>query len=420
MSVLLVSVIVAAAVLTSWALILAVYAGWLARLWREPVLRWPVAVIESDDWGPGPSGHVAALEEVIATLERNRDVTGRGATMTIGAILAVPDNRAIREQGFHRYVRQTLVSPRFDAMRRTLISGRDRGVLALQLHGLEHLWPAALLEWAKQDEHVREWILLSQGFDTEALPAPVQTRWTDVATLPSRDLPPGAIRTAVCDEVEAFGRCFGESARVAVPPTFVWNSAVERAWAKGGVRAVITPGRRLTIRDGKGVAGGRDKVILNGELGESGLVYLVRDIYFEPTLGHTAEATLVQICSRNRLGRPALLETHRFNFVADQTSRERALGELDRLLRYLLKRFPLLRFVSSAELAAAFAQRDPEWVEARFVVRLLVWLRRVAAIHRLRKLAWVTGLVIPAGLLYGGAKFLLAAGDNREPGPSHD
>ena len=35
-------------------LLLAIYRREIGRLWREPVFRHPVLLVESDDWGPGP------------------------------------------------------------------------------------------------------------------------------------------------------------------------------------------------------------------------------------------------------------------------------------------------------------------------------------------------------------------------------
>ena len=66
----------------------------------EPVLKFPVLVIESDDWGPGPVHHAQRLERLRQILLRHRDSRGRPAVMTLGVILALPDTAAIRAAGF--------------------------------------------------------------------------------------------------------------------------------------------------------------------------------------------------------------------------------------------------------------------------------------------------------------------------------
>ena len=385
--------------LLSWLAIALHYRQKLLALWLEPVMTEPVLIIESDDWGPGPVEHADSLRRIIDVLLAHRDATARPAIMTIGAVLAVPDTVAIRAAGYASYRRRMLSDPEFLPIKQTLLQGRERGVLAIQLHGMEHCWPGTLLELAREAGEVRNWLETSSGFDTESLPSAVQSRWTDVSALPSCPLGETAIRDAVAEETQAFSQCFGEQASVVVPPTFVWSRTVERHWANSGVRVIVTPGKRLTLRDANGKPGGEDKTILNGDRSEDGMIYLVRDVYFEPSLGHDAKRALDDAESRFSLGRPALLETHRFNFVGDPAVRDSSLAELDRLLMLARDRYPGLRFMNSCELAEAMSTRDPGLVSNVFSHRLAIWLRRAARIDRLRKLAWMTGLALPVSAL---------------------
>ena len=88
--------IAALAILVAWAAVLWAYRDSLRRLWREPMLRDPVVIIESDDWGPGPADHVEALTAVIDTLKAFQDSAGRHPVMTIGLLLGIPDAAALR------------------------------------------------------------------------------------------------------------------------------------------------------------------------------------------------------------------------------------------------------------------------------------------------------------------------------------
>ncbi|KXX63323.1 hypothetical protein [Marichromatium gracile] len=382
--------------LCGWCAILLVYRRRLLRLWREPMLAAPVLIIESDDWGPGPASHVAALERLVELLARHRDAWGRAAVMTIGAVLAIADTAAIRAGEISCYRRRRLCDSDGVAMREVLLAGRARGVLALQLHGMEHYWPQSLLTAARRDAEVRDWLETAAGSDTERLPSALQSRWTDVTTLPSRPLPEAEIRAAVAEEVACFETSFGTRPLVAVPPTFVWTEQVERAWAEAGVRVIITPGRRLTGRDRAGQPGGCDRDILNGERGAGGVRYLVRDLYFEPALGHRPERLCDELARHFALGRPALIETHRFNFTGEQA--ETAYAALETLLEQARARWPGLRFMSAEALAAGQAT-GAEWLVGDRARRLEVWLRRAARIDRLRKLAWSSGLALPVWAL---------------------
>jgi len=327
--------------------------------WKErlrplaaPVLRQPVFIVESDDWGPGDPVQAEALRAVAGVLERHRDAAGRPARMTIGVVLSVPDARRIAATGdYHaRFLDEPEYRPIVDALQ----EGVSRGVFDLQLHGLAHYWPDNLMALWRREEAFRR-RLAEAGWRTERLPAWLQSRWIDaVDGLPSRPLDQSVIRRAVREEVELFRRCFGYPPKVAVPPTFVWDGNVEAAYAEAGIEVLITPGRRYAGRDGAGRLAPPERGYHNGEALSSGLTALVRDVYFEPALGHTPDGVLTAVERKWRRREPALLETHRFNFLDGNL--EASLDALDRLLQRVRARFPQVCFLSSRQLAGSMTE----------------------------------------------------------------
>jgi hypothetical protein len=379
-----------------------VFVAWqgrlLRRLWREPILRHPVLVIESDDWGPGPDSDGEALRRVADVLGSHRDSSGRPATMTLGLLLAVPDTR--RQKQHDTYRRALISDDRFRTILDAIQGGIATGVFSPQLHGMEHYWPDAIRSAARIRDDVREWLVQRGVPRTEDLPSPLQSRWIDASQLPSRALPNDAVAAAARQEVEAFAEVFGTLPHVVVPPTFVWTESVEAAWAANGVRFLVTPGMHYVGRDDEGKLVGRGECIWNGKIGPSGIAYLVRDDYFEPALGHDAKRALRALLTKARAGRPTLLETHRFNFTNVKVPLRRSLDELDRLLDLARQTVPDVRFMSTRELGDAIVRRDTRFVEITFVRRVRTWLVRAWQTPRLRKLAWGTGAVVPGFLLY--------------------
>ena len=217
--------------------------------------------------------------------------------------------------------------------------------------------------------------------------------------LPSSPLEEAVINPAARDEVLLFERCFGRKPAVAVPPTFIWNAAVERAWQEVGVQIVVTPGRRFEARDGEGQPIAAGGAIRNGERSTTGVRYVVRDDYFEPHKGHRAERALAALEGKTRLGRPTLLETHRVNFL-DAEGRESALAELESLLEQALRRYPDIAFISTERLANAMERSDPAWIEDGWGVRLHVFIERLWTLPRMRKLMWITTLMLPVWLIW--------------------
>ena len=385
-----------AAVLLLWAAVLLAFAGPLVARWREPVLRQPVLIIESDDWGAGPLAQADALDRLSALLQRVRDGSGRPAVMTLGVVLEVPDGPRVAASGTSEYHALSLADSCFDTVRAAMHAGIDAGVFAPQLHGQCHYWPPAVLAAAQTDPKVRDWLTQPEPALTEALPSHLQSRWVDATSLSSQALAPESIREAAVDEAAAYLAAMGRPPWVAVATTFVWNETVEAAWAQAGVEVIITPGRRATCRDATGQPGCVDHFMLTGERSLSGQTYLVRDVYFEPELGHAPPRLLEGLQARARQGRACLAETHRFNFLQSVDS---SFAALEDGLNQALAGCPDVRFLASIELAQALQIRDPAWVETLFKPRLAAWLARLDEIPRFRRVARISGLALPLAWL---------------------
>lgn len=383
----------------AWGLLGFIFRHLLFGLWREPVMRVPVLIFESDDWGPGKQQQARQLERLSGLLQSYQDAKGRHPVMTLGIVLGLPDtekNRACDLRIFHRV---NLAEPRFQEIREAMQRGAEAGVFSLQLHGLEHYWPAALLAAAKQDKAVKDWLTGDPLPDTERLPPELQSRWIDGSRLPSRSLNEQEAEQAAREEVEMFAAIFGYTPAVLVPPTFVWSPAVERGWAAAGGHTVVTPGQRYEARDAENKLIPSGPSIRNGDKSPAGMHYIVRSDYFEPAYGHKAERALHALLRKIRTARPTLLEIHRSNFTQDPAIVERSLSELRRLLDEALTRYPDVAFLSTEAIAQAFSRGDPELLEDRFTRRLNVWLQRWREAPRLWSWAKLTGFSVVIALL---------------------
>src|SRR4029453_10950790 len=136
--------VIAAAILwlaVSSALLALAYRQAVLAAWREPVLRAPVLILESDDWGYGPVLQGERLDRIAELLGGFRDALGRNPVTTLGVVMAGPDTERMRADDWRNYHRVLLDDPRLAPVREAMLRGAAQGVLALQLHGMEHFWP---------------------------------------------------------------------------------------------------------------------------------------------------------------------------------------------------------------------------------------------------------------------------------------
>lgn len=386
-----------ASVLLLWSGVLLAFARPLVARWREPVLRQPVLIIESDDWGAGPLIQADALNRLAALLQGVRDHAGRPAVMTLGVVLEVPDGEQIAASDCKTYHALPLTDPRFDTVRAAMQAGIRAGVFVPQLHGQCHYWPPSLLAAAQTAPTIRTWLTAPEPAETENLPSHLQTRWADASRLPSQALTSEAIHRAINAEVAGYRAVFDAAPKVAVATTFVWDEAVEDAWAHAGIDVVITPGHRATGRNAQGAPDMVDRQMLSGERTREGLCYLVRDVYFEPALGHGPDQLVAGLVARAQQGRACLVETHRFNFLREQEAA--SLAVLSSALDEALTRCPAVRFLSPLELSRAMSTGDPAWIETRWMPRLRAWRARLDEIPRFGRIARLSGLAWPLSWL---------------------
>ena len=370
-----------------------------AAAWQEPVLRAPVLILESDDWGYGPLAQAERLDRIADVLASFRDAAGRHPVATLGVVLAGPDPERMHEDGGRIYRRVGLDDPRLASVRDAMLRGAARSVFRLQLHGLEHFWPPSLMCSAGKDARIRKWLTGDSFGVTEDLPSALQSRWIDASVLPAAALSEPDATAAATEEARIFAAVFEAAPEVVVPSTFIWTEAVEQAWVRAGARVIVTPGVRNESRDADGRVVPGDVTCFNGQRTPEGATYVVRDVYFEPSLGHDHRRALAALRAKTRLARPALLEMHRLNFIRDARTTQNALDEMRALLQAALAVLPALRFMSTADLAREYRDRSA-LVERRVGPRLHYLIRRLAEVSRLRKLAWATGAALPAWLAY--------------------
>jgi hypothetical protein len=96
------------------------------------------------------------------------------------------------------------------------------------------------------------------------------------------------------------------------------------------------------------------RIRLLGMKSKAGLTYLTRNCFFEPSLpgGDWVDRCLYEISNAFRWNKPALISSHRVNYIGTlyPENRSNGLKQLGSLLHRIMNKWPDAAFVTSSEL----------------------------------------------------------------------
>lgn len=288
---------------------------------------------------------LTGLYEVLSSV---KDQTGQTARFTAFTVSANIDFEAIEKNDFSNYVYcrlpETFSSlPGYENAWKTWVEGIEKGFLVPEFHGREHLNVRFLEEgMARKDPHVlanlqnHSWAALGYnglvGF-TEAF---AFNRFSEVET--HHDI--------IKDGLRVFESVFGRKARHFNAPGAREHHSLHGTIMSQGL-CMIDADFIHKEHQGDGIF----KRIFNpfGHKNKAGLTTVFRNCVFEPSLSEKSDwvdSCLKEIQAAFTCRKPAHISSHRVNFVGgiDPGNRDRGLGELKRLLKAIITKWPDIQF----------------------------------------------------------------------------
>lgn len=343
-------------------------------------------IIESDDWGsirmPSESIYLklkekgyniekfpycfndalaseedlSALFELISSF---KDKNGQNPKITANTVVANPDFEKIEQNGFANYFYEPFTDtlkkyPKhlkaFDIWK----EGIDNNIFIPQFHGREHLnvniWMKALQTsnpLFKELFNYRMWGLagshaLVNGINIQAA---FDTNSKEALHDQKHILKEG---------LQLFKDIFGYSAESFVPNNYIYHPDLNNILNKAGVKFIYgIRKQRYPLLGNKKRQSIRHFI---GEKNNLNQYFLVRNCEFEPTLkpNHfdNIDNCLKGIQNAFFWNRPAIISSHRWNYIGyiNRKNRENNLQYLNKLLSEILRIWPDVEFLSSAEL----------------------------------------------------------------------
>jgi len=342
-----------------------------------------IVVLVSDDWGAVRTPSETALEKLrnigvrvdachymtndrlesaedlqclFEVLQSFKDGRGRSPVLTANFLTANPDFERIRGSGFSDYYSKSIVQTYAETAGAESNMGIWREAISQhiclpQSHGREHLNVARWMVDLQQNDAVAR-AAFDHGMFGVSAHTTVPRRQSYLAAFD--ELESERSRTIVTDALVSFREIFGFVSRSFIAPNYVWGPSVESAARAHGVDYIQSGPVQWYPKTGEKNRRRRSQ----GEKNAFGQRYLVRNVHFEPSSDSNCDwvgLALKDIDIAFRLHKPAVISTHRVNFMGGlrMSNRDRALSLLRQLLAGTSKRWPSIEFLSAVELGDA-------------------------------------------------------------------
>lgn len=346
-----------------------------------------IVVIESDDWGSIRMPSLKAFNNLLKAgmredrnhynvndaLESNRDMealfetlslykdkTGRHPVMTGVNIVANPNFEKIRANGYTQYEYESYIEtlkryPDHDHVYELWKTGIAERLFVPVFHGREHLnvqrWLRALRSGHKSTLLAFENGVtgIYNGIDDE--PIPNYQAAFDLDTMSDLTYMHEVLDTGLC----LFEHLYGYRSTYFVPTNGPFNNTLEKSLCEFGVKYINSGKIQL-----EPLGGNRFKRHFRyiGKRNQYDQIYLTRNCFFEPSSTESSlsrdwvDTCLHEIELAFRWHKPATISSHRVNYIGflHPKNRDRTLKLYKELLHRILKKWPDVEFMTSAEL----------------------------------------------------------------------
>ncbi|SMO50031.1 hypothetical protein SAMN06265379_10240 [Saccharicrinis carchari] len=296
------------------------------------------------------------LTRLFDLLSSHKDAAGRPAVFTPVAVVANPDFDKIRDNKFKTYHYEPFTDtlkkyPGCELSFKLWQEGIRKGIFVPQFHGREHL---NVMPWLKA---------LRLGHKNSHLA--FDNRMWGISTANDRDIrlefqaafdfiDPQDIqyqKEVIKSGLDLFEELLGYRATFFVPPNGPFSKQLEPVCVESGIK-YLSASKIQTEPLGNGKS--RKRIHWPGQKSSSGLSYLTRNCFFEPSdVGKDwVSSCLNEISSAFKWRKPAVISTHRVNYIGALhiQNRENGLKQLNTLLTQMITRWPDVEFVTSEEL----------------------------------------------------------------------
>lgn len=300
------------------------------------------------------------LELLFSLLGSFKDQYGNHPVFTANVLTSNPDFDKIKETNFREYhyelVPETL--KRYSSHKNCFklwMEAKKKGIFHFQSHGREHLNVSEFMAGLQADFQDLHYCF-SKGMPGIVSKDPnggVSNKYVEALRYVDASDKQQKL-SIVLEGLELFEKLFGYRSHSFIPPNYFWSPDFDEAVSKRGVQFYQGNRRMKEIQiDGS-------KKYRTHHLGKQnrfGQRYLIRNSAFEPSLhkftaSDSVDRCLADISAAFRMKKPAIICTHRLNYVGyiEESNRDKNLKLLKSLIKNIVNRWPSVEFMNSTEL----------------------------------------------------------------------
>lgn len=294
------------------------------------------------------------LEALFEVLESVKDKNGHSAVFTPMTVVANPAFEAIEKDQFKNYhyenFYQTLAR-RTDgeAIKALWEKGISKGIFVPEFHGREHLNVRFWMEFLnKKDKNVQA------AFKLQSIGINPQNN-NDKGYMAAFDLKESNhlvdLNKIANDGLAIFEDLFGYRSVLFTPSALIHHDDMHTKLKEDGIKFIDMARSRTepTFQGGK-----KKRFHYLGQTNNLGQKYITRNVMFEPNKDdkNAVKRALNEIEIAFKYNKPAIVSSHRVNFVGDKSiaNRENGLKDLKDLLTAIVKKWPDVEFVAIRDL----------------------------------------------------------------------
>lgn len=293
------------------------------------------------------------LEQLFEVLQSVKDKNGNPAVFTPMTVVANPDFDAIEKVNFENYYFETFfqtLDKRNDGedIKALWKKGIEQGIFVPEFHGREHLNVRFWLNFLKKkDEYVLEaFNMQSIGIEPKDNGGRGYMAAFDLIEENHVD----ELNKIAQEGLDIFEDLFGYRSVLFTPSALIHNDKMHSSLKDNEIKFIDMARSRIE----PDFQGGRKKRFhYMGQVNKLGQKYITRNVMFEPNKDNkdAVKRALGEIEIAFKYNKPAVISSHRVNFVSgkDSKNREKGLKDLKALLDGIVRKWPDVEFIAVRE-----------------------------------------------------------------------